>query len=74
MNDEDRLAKLIKYELFRTIPCYSLTGLSGQPLASPVRFKLQIQLQKLQITNMLRDNSIINTLFAGVVWYLKQSF
>jgi len=30
MNDEDRLAKLIKYELFRTIACYSLTGLSGQ--------------------------------------------
>ena len=74
MNDEDRIAKLIKYELFRTIPVIDWQGLVARPLAIPVRFKLQIQLQKLQITNMLRDNSIINTLFAGVVWYLKQSF
>ena len=49
-------------------------GLVAKPLSIPLRSKLQIQLQKLQITNMLRDNSIINTLFAGVVWYLKQSF
>jgi len=34
MNDEDRLAKLIKYELFRTIPCYSVTGLSDQAFSN----------------------------------------
>jgi len=34
MNDEDRIAKLIKYELFRTIACYSLTGLSGQDFSN----------------------------------------
>ena len=40
MNDEDRIAKLIKYELFRTIPGYRLTGLSGQAFSNSCKIQI----------------------------------
>jgi len=51
-----------------------LAAISGQAFSIPAKIQTPDPFAETANQHILADNSIINTLFGVVVWYLKQSY